>query len=103
VQVRHLASYLLSRALRRLSRDWRQRYHHPLYLVETFVDPSRFDGASYRAANFLYLGQTQGRSRQDRHHQRSVPVKDIYLYPLHPHWKPLLNAESPPPTAPTPH
>lgn len=96
VEVRNLATYVLSRALRRLSRDWRQRYGHPLYLVETFVDVSRFDGASYRAANWIKVGQTQGRSRQDRHHQKTVPVKDIYLYPLHRGWKQKLNQESPP-------
>lgn len=98
VDVRCLASYVLSRALQRLSRDWRRRYGHPLYLLETFVDLSRFDGASYRAANWIKIGQTQGRSRQDRHRQKTVPVKDIYLYPLHRHGKQKLNPETPPAT-----
>jgi hypothetical protein len=58
------------------------RYGHELCLVETFVDRSRFAGTCYRAANWLRLGQTQGRGRQDRYKKRNVPVKDLYVYPL---------------------
>ena len=82
VRIPHLASFLLGACLRRLRRDWRSKYGHDLLLVETFVDRSRFVGTCYRAANWLRIGQSKGRSRQDRNHRLQVPVKDIYLYPL---------------------
>lgn len=82
VRVPHLASHLLALTLRRLSTDWQAKYGHPVYLVETFVDRSRFQGTCYRAANWICVGQTQGRSRQDRDRTLHVPVKDVYLYPL---------------------
>jgi len=84
VRVPHLASHLLALTLRRLSADWQAKYGHPVHLVETFVDRERFRGTCYRAANWIYVGQTQGRSRQDRDRTLQVPVKDIYLYPLTP-------------------
>ena len=77
----HLASYVLSRIGRRLSRDWQGKYGHPIYLLETFVERDRFTGASYRAANWMRVGQAKGRTRQDRPdgtwHQ--VPRKDLVL------------------------
>ena len=82
VRVPHLASFILGASLRRLRRDWITKYGHDLYLVETFVDRSRFAGTCYRAANWTQVGQSKGRSRQDRHHKLQVPVKDIYVYPL---------------------
>lgn len=82
VRVPHLASHLLAHVARRLAADWLAKYGHPVYLVETFVDRSRFKGTCYRAANWTCAGQTQGRSRQDRDRTLSVPVKDVYLYPL---------------------
>lgn len=82
VQVPNLASYLLGRIAKRLSGDWRHRYGHQLVLLETFVERDRFLGTCYRAANWANVGQTTGRSRQDRHHRLQVGVKDIYLYPL---------------------
>ncbi len=87
VRVPHLASHLLGRILRRLSADWQGKYGHPIYLVETFVDRSRFLGTCYRAANWTCVGQTQGRSRQDRYSTMRVPVKDIYVYPLIPKFR----------------
>lgn len=82
VRVPHLASHLLGRITRRLAADWQVRYGHAVHLVETFVDSERFRGTCYRAANWICVGQTQGRSRQDRNHDLRVPVKDVYLYPL---------------------
>ena len=82
VRVPHLASHILGRILRRLRDDWMHRYGHPVYLVETFVEQGRFKGTCYQAANWTLLGQTQGRSRQDRRHTHAVPVKDILAYPL---------------------
>lgn len=90
VRVPHLASHLLALALRRLSADWQAKYGHPIYLVETFVDRSRFKGTCYRAANWICVGQTQGRSRQDRDRSLNVPVKDVYLYPLRPDFRQFL-------------
>jgi hypothetical protein len=72
----------LGRISRRLSDDWQTKYGHPIYLLETFVERERFKGTCYRAANWTCVGQTQGRSRQDRDRKLLVPVKDIYLYPL---------------------
>lgn len=82
VQVPHLASHILGRISRRLADDWQTKYGHPVHLVETFVERDRFKGTCYRAANWICVGQTQGRSRQDRTRSLSVPVKDVYLYPL---------------------
>ena len=82
VRVPHLASHLLGRITRRLAADWQARYGHAVRLVETFVDSERFEGTCYRAANWIKVGQTQGRSRQDRDRLLRVPIKDVYLYPL---------------------
>ena len=82
VRVPHLASHVLGRIARRLAADWQVRYGHAVHLLETFVDRERFRGTCYRAANWTCVGQTQGRSRQDREHVLHVPVKDVYLYPL---------------------
>lgn len=83
VKVPHLASHVLGQVLRRLPCDWQKKYGHPIHLVETFVEKDRFHGTCYRASNFLYVGETKGRSRQDRDLKLQVPIKDIYLYPLH--------------------
>ena len=82
VRVANLASFILGACMRRLQGDWKQRYGHGLCLVETFVDRSRFAGTCYQAANWVRIGQTKGRSRQDRYKRLNVPVKDLYVYPL---------------------
>lgn len=82
VRVPHLASHLLGMALRRLAADWPERYGHRVVLVETFVDSSRFAGTCYRAANFLHVGDTVGRSRNDVRHRLCVPAKAVYVRPL---------------------
>ncbi len=82
VQVPCLASHLLGLIARRLSQDWQSKYGHPILLLETFVD-RRFQGTCYRAANWLCLGQTTGRTRNDRHQSIEAPVKDIYVCALH--------------------
>lgn len=81
VRVPHLASHILGLITRRIQKDWQKKYGHGLILLETFVD-QRFRGTCYRAANWLYVGSTKGRSRNDRHHRLKVPVKDVYLYLL---------------------
>lgn len=82
VRVTHLASHVLSLAARRVASDWQQRYGNRPWLLETFVEARRFRGTCYRAANWVRVGQTQGRGRQDRHHARAQPVKQVYLYRL---------------------
>jgi hypothetical protein len=82
VKVPHLASHILSRIARRISTDWMQKYQHPVLLLETFVDCERFRGTCYQAANWIYVGKTTGRSRNDRYSNLKVPVKGCYLYPL---------------------
>lgn len=82
VNVPHLASWTLAAVLRRLSADWKLKYGHPIHLVETFVERDRFRGTAYQAANWIRVGATTGRTRQDRYTSIQVPVKDVYLYPL---------------------
>jgi hypothetical protein len=82
VRVPQLASHVLGRVARRIARDWHEKYGHGLRWLETFVERERFAGTCYRAANWQCVGQTQGRSRQDREHCTRVPVKDVYLYAL---------------------
>ncbi len=82
VVVPHLASHVLGRIARRIRADWQAKYGHPVYALETFVDRDRFQGTCYRAANWLRLGATRGRTRNDRAHRICAAVKDVYLYPL---------------------
>ena len=82
VRVPHLASHVLGLALRQLPADWQRRYGHAVVLAETFVDLSRFRGTCYRAANWLEVGQTAGRSRNDVRHRLCVPAKAVYVRPL---------------------
>ena len=92
VRVPHLASWLLGRVSRRLSRDWQAKYGHPIVALETFVERERFRGTAYRAANWLAVGATTGRTRQDRHTCIQAPVKDIYLQPLRRDFREALQA-----------
>lgn len=82
VQVKNLASHALALATKRLAKDWLQRYGIEPVLVETFVQHGRFTGASYRAANWIHVGLTKGRGRQDKANEYAASVKDIYVYPL---------------------
>ena len=78
----NLASRILGGVVKRVAADWRERYKYAPVLLETFVEKERFRGTCYRAANWILTGQTQGRGKLDRHKQCSLPVKDIFLYPL---------------------
>jgi hypothetical protein len=82
VRVPHLASHLLGQLTTRLSADWRHKYGHPIHLLESFVERDRFRGTCYRAAGWLRVGLTTGRSRNDKDFQLQVPAKEIYLKPL---------------------
>jgi hypothetical protein len=92
-QLPNLASHLLSLNLKRLSDDWLQRYGHPVLLAETYVDPQRFEGTCYRAANWIEIGLTKGfgRSRLDFYQLHDHP-KSLFLYPLHAKARQLLSA-----------
>ena len=92
VRVRGLASHLVGQLARRISRDWQQLYGHPLYLLETFVDPERFAGIAYRAANWIYLGLTTGRGKNDQTNQINRSRKRHWVYPLQPDWRQKLVA-----------
>ena len=93
VKVPHLASHLLGQAARRISADWEERYGHPVHLLETFVERERFRGTVYRAANWTAVGETEGRTRNDRHHQISTARKEIFVYPLVRNFRQLLCSE----------
>ena len=77
VQVPHLASHLLSRMTRMLSAEWEKVYGHPVYFAETFVDTTRHRGTCYRAANWVMLGRTQGRGKDDLTHRPNRTLKDV--------------------------
>jgi len=93
VHVPHLASHLLGRMATILFHDWPRVYGHPIYFLETFVDPTRFRGTCYRAANWRVLGRTTGRGKWDLTHRPNRPIKDVLGYPLTPHFRQLLAAE----------
>jgi hypothetical protein len=82
VRVANLASHILANVAKRISADWMKKYSHPIDLLETFVARERFEGTCYRAANWVYVGPTKGRTRNDRYSQIHVPLKDVYLCPL---------------------
>ncbi len=82
VHVSYLASHLLGRVARLLPSDWQQIYHHPVYFQETFVDPERFKGTCYKAANWLYLGKTTGRGKNDHTKKPNRSIKAVWGYPL---------------------
>lgn len=80
VRVSQLASHVLGAVARRIDSDWKKKYGHGLTWLETFVERERFRGTCYRAANWKLVGQTTGRSRQDRERKLQVGIKDVYLY-----------------------
>lgn len=82
IKYRNLASHVLARISRRLADDWQTRYAYRPVLLETFVEKPRFTGTCYKAANWQYLGDTQGRGKLDRSHRKAHPVKSIWIYPL---------------------
>jgi len=82
VRVAHLASHLLARLSQRLAADWQRLYQHPIYFLETFVDRERFRGTCYQAANWVYLGRTTGRGKDDQTHEPNRSLKAVFGYPL---------------------
>lgn len=101
VKVPHLASHLLGRIARQISADWQDLYHHPLQLLESFVDIERFRGTCYRAANWRCLGRSQGRGTKARYGQPDRSIKELWVYPLSKHFRQrLLAPPATPPRAP---
>ncbi len=93
VQIKGLASFLLSQVVHRLVRDWQAVYGHSLALAETFVEKDRFAGTAYAAANWICLGQTLGRGRNDRTHAHPASIKTIWLCALRPDFRTVLCQE----------
>ena len=91
IGVPHLASHILGRVVSRLSRDWERMYGHPIYFAETFVDPARFRGTCYRAANWHSLGLTTGRGKASTSKRPNRSFKEVLGYPLTPRFRELLS------------
>jgi hypothetical protein len=90
VRSKNLASKLLGLAARQLPRHWHARYGYPPALLETFVEKNRFNGTCYRAANWQYLGDTEGRGKLDSAHEYALPIKTVWVLPLTPRFRHLL-------------
>jgi hypothetical protein len=82
VKIPNLASHLLSRMAKILSEQWEGLYNHPIRLLETFIDPTRFQGTCYRAANWTYLGLSTGRGKDDQTNRPNRSLKQLWVYPL---------------------
>jgi hypothetical protein len=91
VKVLHLASHLLSLIAKRISSDFQRVYGYPIVLLETFVDKERFCGTCYKAANWIKVGETCGRGRNDRYKKRDKPIKAVFVYPLYKGFRLILN------------
>jgi hypothetical protein len=90
VRVEHLASHILGRMAARISEDWQRMYGHRIYFLETFVDPERFRGTCYRAANWVLLGKTTGRGKQSNSYVPNRSIKEVLGYPLTKRFRELL-------------
>ena len=95
VQVRCMASHILARMAKMVCQDWQAIYRHPIYYLETFVDKQRFAGTCYKAANWIYLGDTTGRGKNDRTNKVNRSIKAVWGYPLNKHFRTLLSPEAP--------
>ena len=93
-KIPHLASHILGSISRRINADWQRKYGHALAALETFVEKDRFKGTCYKAANWQYLGETTGRSRNGKCNAPLVPIKDIYILPLQKKYKEILCNET---------
>jgi hypothetical protein len=94
VRVDHLASHLLGRICKGLAADWQAVYRESIVLAETFVDSERFAGTCYRASNWQWLGQSQGRGRNDREHRAEHTIKHVWVYGLRRDWRRQLRGEA---------
>src|SRR6516225_8575475 len=92
VRVEHLASHILGRMAVQISADWQRMYGHPIYFLETFVDPERFRGTCYRAANWVMMGKTTGRGKQSNSYIPNRSIKEVLGYPLTRRFRELLGS-----------
>jgi hypothetical protein len=93
ISVPHLASHILGRMARQISQDWERVYGHPIYYLETFIDPERFRGTCYRAANWVVLGRTTGRGKDDQTHRPNRSLKEVLGLPITRRFRELLQQE----------
>lgn len=91
VRIRFCASHILGRMAKVLSKDWQTIYNHPIYYLETFVDKERFAGTCYKAANWIYLGDTTGRGKNDHTYKPNRSIKAVWGYPLSRNFRALLS------------
>jgi len=94
VKVPYLASHILARAAKIIPGDWNKIYNHPVYYIETFVDTEKFAGTCYKAANWIYLGDTKGLGKNSQTKIPDRSIKAIYGYPLVKNFRKLLGAVS---------
>ena len=95
IRVSCLASHILARMAKIVSEDWQAIYRHPIYYLETFVDKQRFAGTCYQAANWIYLGDTTGRGKNDQTNKVNRSIKAVWGYPLSKHFRTLLSQGAP--------
>ena len=95
VRVGYLASHILARMAKIVCEDWLAVYRHPIYFLETFVDKQRFAGTCYKAANWIYLGDTTGRGKNDHTNKANRSIKAVWGYPLSKHFRTLLSTGVP--------
>jgi len=91
----NLASMALGKAARQIQRDWLRTYGYAPAMLETFVDSSLYKGTCYKAANWIQVGETKGRGRYDRHHDKEVTKKLIFVYPLQGDFREVLLGQKP--------
>ena len=96
VNVRNLASHVLSLNIKRLTKDWEQKFGKKLWLLETFVDPCRYKGTSYKAANWKYIGKTNGFGKQGLGYVHHGSIKEVYIYVLEPRFRQIIGCEQKP-------
>jgi hypothetical protein len=91
IRVPHLASHILGRVTSVLSGDWERMYSHPVYFAETFIDPGRFRGTCYRAANWVLMGRTTGRGKASNSYIPNRPIKEVFGLALARRFRQLLS------------
>jgi hypothetical protein len=91
IRVPHLATHILGRVTAMLPHDWQRLYGHPVWFAETFIDPDRFRGTCYRAANWIYMGRTTGRGKDDLTHRQNRSIKEVFGLPLTRKFRELLS------------
>ena len=93
VRVPHLATHILGAVAKTLPSDWKKVYHHSIYFLETFVDTEHFSGTCYKAANWIFLGETTGRGKNDQTNKPNRSIKTVWGYPLSKNFQEVLQHE----------